>query len=124
MEIFMKKYLLISLAVLSSMPLMANSEFEIQSIKTVEDVQMVRNRLIDRMTEILASGKLTDERAQILEERMNKLSRKPLPTQEQVNWRVENPVNISELRQKRGSLRNELKRKKLRQEIKKIMNEN
>ena len=49
----MKKYLLISLAVLSSMPLMANSEFEIQSIKTVEDVQMVRNRLIDRMTEIL-----------------------------------------------------------------------
>ena len=124
MEIFMKKYLLISLAVLSSMPLMANSEFEIQSIKTVEDVQMVRNRLIDRMTEILASGKLTDERAQILEERMNKLSRKPLPTQEQVNWRVENPVNISELRQKRGSLRNEIKRKKLRQEIKKIMNEN
>ena len=119
----MKKYLLISLAVLSSMPLMANSEFEIQSIKTVEDVQMVRNRLIDRMTEILASGKLTDE-AQILEERMNKLSRKPLPTQEQVNWRVENPVNISELRQKRGSLRNEIKRKKLRQEIKKIMNEN
>lgn len=120
----MKKYLLISLAVLSSMPLMANSQFEIQSIKTVEDVQMVRNRLIDRMTEILASGKLTDERAQILEERINKLSRKPLPTQEQVNWRVENPVNISELRQKRGSLRNEIKRKKLRQEIKKIMNEN
>jgi len=120
----MKKYLLISLAVLSSMPLMANSEFEIQSIKTVEDVQMVRNKLIDRMTEILASGKLTDERAQILEERINKLSRKPLPTQEQVNWRVENPVNISELRQKRGGLRNEIKRKKLRQEIKKIMNEN
>ena len=62
----MKKYLLISLAVLSSMPLMANSEFEIQSIKTVEDVQMVRNRLIDRMTEILASGKLTDEAIETL----------------------------------------------------------
>ena len=93
-------------------------------MKETEQEQAKEKIRIDRMTEILASGKLTDERAQILEERMNKLSRKPLPTQEQVNWRVENPVNISELRQKRGSLRNEIKRKKLRQEIKKIMNEN
>ena len=40
------------------MPINAENKFIFQDIKTVSDVEDVRNELIDRMTEILISGKL------------------------------------------------------------------
>ena len=67
----------------------------IKNIKTVDDVKEVRNAIINRMTEIYNSGKLEQKTAMMLKERIIKLSNKPLPTQEQIDWRSENPIDIS-----------------------------
>ena len=100
-------------------PVFADSESKIKTtlkdIRTVEDVQEARNKLIDRMTEILNLGKLTDERAIMLEKIIARLSNKPLPTQEQIDWRIENPIDISTIRQKKDNLERDLKIKMLQQ---------
>ena len=79
-------------------------------------VEDVRNELIDRMTEILISGKLPEKRAQMLEDRITKISTKPLPTQEQIDWRLNNPIDISKIMEQRGfkrDMRSKMLRKRL-----------
>ena len=62
----MKNYILpLIIATFCATPVFADSGFKIKDtikdIRTVENVQEVRNKLIDQMTEILISGKLTEE---------------------------------------------------------------
>ena len=79
-------------------------------------VEDVRNELIDRMTEILISGKLPEKRAKMLEDRITKISTKPLPTQEQIDWRLNNPIDISKIMEQRGfkrDMRSKMLRKRL-----------
>ncbi len=68
----------------------ADVELKRKDIKTVEDVKEYRAQVIDKMTERLDSGELKDKKANALEKRIALLSDKPLPTQEQVDWRIEN----------------------------------
>ena len=49
---------------------------------------------------ILESLNLSEEKVMILEKRIELLSNKPLPTQEQIDWRVENPLDFHSLKQK------------------------
>ena len=116
----MKNYILSFLIVtFCATPVFADSESKIKTtlkdIRTVEDVQEARNKLIDRMTEILNLGKLIDERAIMLEKIIARLSNKPLPTQEQIDWRIENPIDISTIKQKKDNLERDLKIKMLQQ---------
>jgi len=85
----------LTLITLFSSSVMANSEMSIKDIQTVEDVLDIRNKLIYKMTEILNSENLSEDKAMIIEKRIELLSNKPLPTQEQIDWRSENPIDIS-----------------------------
>jgi hypothetical protein len=104
------------LTVFCLMPINAENKFIFEDIKTVSDVEDVRNELIDRMTEILISGKLSEKRAKMLEDRITKISTKPLPTQEQIDWRLNNPIDISKILEQRGfkrDMRSKMLRKRL-----------
>lgn len=90
-------------------------ELKINDIKTIEDVQEVRNNLINKMTNILHSNELSEERVAMIEKRIYKLSNKPLPTQEQIDWRIENPVDIRTMREKKEKLKKEMRKKILYQ---------
>ena len=68
----------------------ADVELKRKNIKTVEDVKEYRVQVIDKMTERLDSGELNQKRANVLAKKIALLSDKPLPTQEQIDWRVEN----------------------------------
>jgi len=108
--VFMKTNLLsLTLITLFSSSVMANSEMSIKDIQTVEDVLDIRNKLIFKMTEILNSENLSEDKAMIIEKRIELLSNKPLPTQEQIDWRVENPLNFNSLKQKKDMLKRDLR---------------
>ena len=101
----MKNYLYsFILIIFFTSPVIADTELKIRTIlkdiKTVEDVQDVRNQLIDILTERLDSGELTPNQVSMFEQRIAFLSNKPLPTQKQIDWRIKNPINISLMRQK------------------------
>ena len=68
----------------------ADVELKRKNINTVEDVKEYRAQVIDKMTERLDSGELNQKRANVLAKKIALLSDKPLPTQEQIDWRVEN----------------------------------
>ena len=68
----------------------ADVELKRKNINTVEDVKEYRAQVIDKMTERLDSGELNQQRANVLAKKIALLSDKPLPTQEQIDWRVEN----------------------------------
>ena len=92
-EKIMKNYLLpLVFATFFTSSVYADSEMKIKDIKTVEDVKEYRAMVINKMTDRLNSGDLTEERANLLEKRIAKLESKPLPTQEQINWRLANPI--------------------------------
>ena len=78
----------------------ADVELKRKNIKTVEDVKEYRAQVIDKMTQRLDSGELKDKRANVLEKRIALLSDKPLPTQEQIDWRVENPSDNNFMKRK------------------------
>ena len=89
----MKNYLYsFILTIFFTSPVIADTELKIRTIlkdiKTVEDVQDVRNQLIDILTERLDSGELTPNQVSMFEQRIVFLSNKPLPTQEQIDWRI------------------------------------
>jgi len=114
----MKIYLMpIALIMLFTTSAIAELELElkINDIKTIEDVQEVRNNLINKMTNILHSNELSEERVAMIEKRIYKLSNKPLPTQEQIDWRIENPVDIRTMREKKEKLKKEMRKKILYQ---------
>jgi hypothetical protein len=99
----------LTLIILFSSSVMANSGMSIQDIRTVEDVLDIRNTLIYKMTEILNSENLSEDKAMIIEKRIELLSNKPLPTQEQIDWRVENPIDFHSLKQIKDMLKRDLR---------------
>jgi len=111
----MKNYLLpLVFATLFTSSVFADSDMKRKDIKTVDDVQEYRAMVINKMTERLNSGVLTEERANLLEKRIAKLESKPLPTQEQIDWRRANPRDISSIKQKR-KMKGYLKQKRQNQ---------
>jgi hypothetical protein len=78
----------------------ADVELKRKNIKTVEDVKEYRAQVIDKMTERLDSGELNQQRANVLAKKIALLSDKPLPTQEQIDWRVENHSDIISMKRK------------------------
>lgn len=112
----MKIYLMpIALIMLFTTSAIAELELKINDIKTIEDVQEVRNNLINKMTNILHSNELSEERVAMIEKRIYKLSNKPLPTQEQIDWRIENPVDTRTMRERKEKLKREIQKKILYQ---------
>ena len=99
----------LTLITLFSSSVMANSGMSIKDIRTVEDALDIRNKLIYKMTEILNSENLSEDKATIIEKRIELLSNKPLPTQEQIDWRVENPLDFHSLKQKKDKLKRDLR---------------
>jgi hypothetical protein len=101
-------------AILFTSSVFADSEMKRKDIKTVEDVKEYRAMVINKMTDRLNSGDLTEERANLLEKRIVRLESKPLPTQEQIDWRLANPRDISFIKQKR-KIKGFLKKKRQNQ---------
>jgi hypothetical protein len=111
----MKNYLLpLVFATLFTHSVYADSEMKRKDIKTVEDVKEYRATVINKITERLNSGDLAEERANMLEKRIAKLESKPLPTQEQIDWKLANPRDISSMKQKR-KIKGFLKKKRQNQ---------
>ena len=107
----MKNYLLpLVFATLFTSSVFADSDIKIKDIKTVEDVKEYRAMVFNKLTDRLNSGDLTGKRANMLEKRIAKLESKPLPTQEQIDWRLANPRDISSMKQKR-KMKENLKKK-------------
>ena len=114
-EKLMKNYLLpLVFATLFTHSVYADSEMKRKDIKTVEDVKEYRATVINKITERLNSGDLAEERANMLEKRIAKLESKPLPTQEQIDWKLANPRDISSMKQKR-KIKGFLKKKRQNQ---------
>jgi len=114
-EKLMKTYLLpLVFATLFTSSVFADSEMKRKDIKTVEDVKEYRATVINKITERLNSGDLAEERANMLEKRIAKLESKPLPTQEQIDWKLANPRDISSMKQKR-KIKGFLKKKRQNQ---------
>ena len=78
----------------------ADVELKRKDINTVEDVKEYRAQVINKMTERLDSGELNQQRSNVLAKKIALLSDKPLPTQEQIDWRVENPSDIISMKRK------------------------
>ena len=94
------KVLSIIFATIFSTSIFADSEGKRKDIKTVEDVKEYRAQVIDKMTERLDSGELNQQRSNVLAKKIALLSDKPLPTQEQIDWRVENHSDIISMKRK------------------------
>ena len=94
------KVLSIIFATIFSTSIFADSEGKRKDIKTVEDVKEYRAQVIDKMTQRLDSGELNQQRANVLAKKIALLSDKPLPTQEQIDWRVENRSDIISMKRK------------------------
>jgi hypothetical protein len=104
----MKTYLLpLVFATLFTSSVFADSEMKRKDIKTVGDVKEYR-------AERLNSGDLTEKRANLLEKKIARFESKPLPTQEQIDWRLANPRDISSMKQKR-KIKGFLKKKRQNQ---------
>ena len=84
------KLLPIMLTAVFTVNAFADVEIKRKNIKTVEDVKEYRAQVIDKMNQRLDSGELKGKKANAFEKRIALLSDKPLPTQEQIDWRVEN----------------------------------
>ena len=80
----------------------ADVELKRKNINTVEDVKEYRAQVIDKMTERLDSGELNQKRANVLAKKIALLSDKPLPTQEQIDWRVENHLGKKSIIKRKG----------------------
>jgi hypothetical protein len=94
------KLIPIMLTALFTVNAFADVELKRKDIKTVEDVKEYRAQVIDKMTERLDSGELNQKRANVLAKKIALLSDKPLPTQEQIDWRVENPSDNNFMKRK------------------------
>lgn len=111
----MKNYLpTLFLATLFTTSVFANADIKIKDIKTVDDVKEYRAMVINKMTDRLNSDNFAEERANMLKKKIAKLESKPLPTQEQIEWRLANPRDISSMKQKR-KIKGYLKKKRQNQ---------
>jgi hypothetical protein len=78
----------------------ADVELKRKDINTVEDVKEYRAQVINKMTERLDSGELNQQQSNVIAKKIALLSDKPLPTQEQIDWRVENRSDIISMKRK------------------------
>ncbi len=58
-------------------------------IDTVAEVQALRAHRLERMRAALDSGELSPRKAEGIQRRIDRLASKPLPTQEQIDWAIE-----------------------------------
>jgi len=58
-------------------------------IDMVAEVEAWRAHRLERMKAALDSGDLSSQRAERIQRRMDRLASKPLPTQEQIDWAIE-----------------------------------
>ena len=97
----MKIYILLTIfTIFYTTTTFAEPVLKMQDIKTVEDVKELRTKVIDRMTKRINSDQLKLNEINILEKRIALLSRKPLPTQEQIDWRIQNHKNIPSMKER------------------------
>ena len=82
-------------------------------ISTVDDVREFRASMIERMNAKLASGDLNERRVKFLKKRISLLQTKPLPTQEQIDWRKENREAVKSSKGQKGKSNAGKKRKYL-----------
>ena len=90
----------------------ADVELKRKNIKTVEGVKEYRAQVIEKMTQRLDSGELNKKRANALEKRITLLASKPMPTQEQIDWRVKKRSGKNIIKRKGKGLRGAAKQKK------------
>ena len=90
-------------------------------ISTVDDVREFRASKIERMNAKLASGDLNERKVKFLKKRISLLQTKPLPTQEQIDWRKENREAVKSSRGQKGK-GNAWKERKLMQKRRNLKN--
>ena len=95
------KVLVIAICFLSA-SVFADSDMKRKDISTVDDVKELRSLMIKRMNTKLASGDLGKREVKFLENRIALLETKPLPTQEQIDWRKENREAVKSSRGQKG----------------------
>ena len=98
----MKLKMLIIAICFFSASVLADTNNQRRGISTVDDVKEVRALMIKRMNTKLASGDLDERRVKFLEKKIALLETKPLPTQEQLNWRKENRKAVKSSRGQKG----------------------
>ena len=106
------KVLVIAICFLSA-GVFADSDMKRKDISTVNDVKEFRALMIKRMNTKLTSGDLGKRKIKFLEKRIALLETKPLPTQEQINWRKENRKAVKSSRGQKGKNHAGKKRKYL-----------
>ena len=106
------KVLVIAICFLSA-SIFADSDMKRKDISTVDDVKELRALMIKRMNTKLASGDLGKREVKFLENRIALLETKPLPTQEQIDWRKENREAVKSSRGQKGKSNAGKKRKYL-----------
>ena len=92
-----------------------------KNISTVDDVKELRALMIKRMNTKLASGDLGKREVKFLENRIALLETKPLPTQEQIDWRKENREAVKSSKGQKGK-GNAWKERKLMQKRRNLKN--
>ena len=84
------KPIFFSLALVFSFSWASASDGKRQGISTVEDVREMRESQIERLTKRLSQEGLDEKKKIRIEKRIAMLQSKPLPSQEQIDWRKEN----------------------------------
>ena len=75
------------------------------NIRTVDDVKELRVKVINKMSERINSGELSEKQINLLEKRIIELSSKPLPTQDQINEMTQNNQDIPSIKERIKALR-------------------
>ena len=98
----MKLKMLIIAICFFSASVLADTNNQRRGISTVDDVKEVRALMIKRMNTRLTSGDLSDKQVNFLMKRIVNLETRPLPTQEQIDWRKENREAVKSSRGQKG----------------------
>ena len=83
------KQILFALVLIFSFSWVSASDGKRKEISTVEDVKEMRESQIGRLTKRLSQEGLDEKKRIRLEKRIAMLQSKPLPSQEQIDWRRE-----------------------------------
>ncbi|MBA58336.1 MAG: hypothetical protein CMQ40_04100 [Gammaproteobacteria bacterium] len=97
----MKKSLFFLVVFLSAPGYGSDPSPRIDDLKTVSDVQKFRSSRVEKMKARLDSGLLDLEKQESLRKLISLLESKPLPTQEQIDWRFANKESLRELKKTR-----------------------
>ena len=83
------KQILFALVLVFSFSWVSSSDGKRKEISTVEDVKEMRESQIERLTKRLSQEGLDEKKRIRIEKRIAMLQSKPLPSQEQIDWRKE-----------------------------------